>query len=294
MNEKELAARRVLGAGGIRYRAAAMSEEEIMARRSYIRNVLRMYPAYRDISAEQVDRMRLESISGGRYILEDEEGREYLLPSSTLPKSEAEFRKARAMMPPEFMDLSGKDFDWSRYQADTTKARDMVNRYIMEFDRFRSGGYGLYICSKTKGSGKTMLSCCILNELAKRYRGSIKFINALDFVEITKKSYDGDRQEVEALHKAAVLVVDDIGVQLSREWTDTVFYRLINERYTNRLPTIYTSNIPVDKLKMDDRVVDRIESTTYQVDLPEESIRKAKRQQEKEALLQAAGAQEKK
>lgn len=294
MNEKELAAHRVLGAGGIRYRSAAMTEEEIMARRSYIRNVLRMYPAYRDVSAEQVDSMRLESISGGRYILEDEEGREYLLPSSTLPKSEAEFRKTRAMMPPEFMDLSGKDFDWSRYQADTAKARDIVNRYIMEFERFRGGGYGLYICSKTKGSGKTMLSCCILNELAKRYRGSIKFINALDFVEITRKSYDGDRQEVEALYKAAVLVVDDIGVQLSKEWTDTVFYRLINERYTNRLPTIYTSNIPVDKLKMDDRVVDRIESTTYQVDLPEESIRKAKRQQEKEALLQVAGVTEKK
>lgn len=287
MNDQELATYRVAGSNGIAYRFLAMNSDQILARRSYIRNVLRMYPAYcNNMSNAKLDSIRLMKISGGRYILEDEEGREYLLPATTIQRDETEFRKVRAMMPFEFTNLTGKDFNWNSYTADIVKPRDIVNKYIVHFEEFREKGLGLYIYSKTKGSGKTMLACCILNELAKRYHGSIKFINALDFVEITKKSFKGDQQEVDALYQAAVLVIDDIGVQLTKEWTDTVFYRLINDRYVNRRPTIYTSNVPSDKLKMDDRVVDRIESTTYLVGLPDESVRRAIRQQEKERLMQ--------
>lgn len=287
MNDQELATYRVAGSKGIGYRSLAMNSDQILARRSYIRNVLRMYPAYcNNMANAKLDSIRLMKISGGRYILEDEEGREYLLPATTIQSDETEFRKVRAMMPFEFTNLTGKDFNWSSYKADTSEAVSVVNKYILHFEEFREKGLGLYIYSKTKGSGKTMLACCILNELAKRYHGSIKFINALDFVEITKKSFKGDQQEVDALYQAAVLVIDDIGVQLTKEWTDTVFYRLINDRYVNRRPTIYTSNVPSDKLKMDDRVVDRIESTTYLVGLPDESVRRAIRQQEKERLMQ--------
>lgn len=121
--------------------------------------------------------------------------------------------------------------------------------------------------------------------VTKRYTGSVKFINTLDFLEMTKKGYRGEENEIRSLYYASVLVIDDIGVQMSREWVETEFYRLINDRYVNRKPTIYTSNIPIDKLKMDDRITDRIESTTFSVNLPEESIRRKQRQQEKEKLL---------
>ena len=102
-----------------------------------------------------------------------------------------------------------------------------------------------------------------MNEIGKRYAVGTKFCNVLDFLDMTKKGYSGDDREVTALFDASLLVLDDIGVQMSKEWVDTVLYRLVNSRYTNRLPTIYTSNIPVEKLKVDDRISDRIESTTY-------------------------------
>lgn len=63
------------------------------------------------------------------------------------------------------------------------------------------------------------------------------------------------------------------------------FYRLINDRYVNRKPTIYTSNIPIDKLKMDGRITDRMESNTYLLTLPEESVRKAVMDQEKKKIM---------
>ena len=130
-----------------------------------------------------------------------------------------------------------------------------------------------------------MLSCCILNELMRRYAGSVKFINTLDYLEVTKQGYRGEEKEKDALYQASVLVIDDIGVQMSREWIETEFYRLINDRYVNRRPTIYTSNVPIERLRMDDRVTDRIESTTYLIGLPEESIRRKERQLAKQELL---------
>lgn len=189
------------------------------------------------------------------------------------------------MMPFEFMGLTAKDFQWERYKADTSGCKDMANKYIMNYPKFKEKGMGLYIYSGTKGSGKTMLACCLLNELSGRYAGSVKFVNILDFLEITKKGFNGNDTELKAIYEAGLLVMDDIGAQMSKEWVETTLYRLVNHRYAGRLPTIYTSNIPINSLKMDERITDRIESTTYSVKLPEESIRRDMRQQDKQKLL---------
>ena len=90
---------------------------------------------------------------------------------------------------------------------------------------------------------------------------------------------------MEALYTSSVLVLDDIGVQMSKEWVDTVFYRLINTRYNEKLVTIYTSNIAVGKLKMDERITGRIESRSYEIHLPEVPVRSVQRKAEKDELL---------
>lgn len=281
---EELAYYRLLKSNGNRFFAISMDNDQLSERRIFLRKALAPYPRWENLSNEQLEDIRLYRVNNG-YMAEDEKGCQFYLPGQNITTEDHEFRKVRAMMPFEFVNAVAKDFIWSKYKSDIMAAKDMVNRYIMFYQQFKDSGMGLYIYSGTKGSGKTMLSCCILNEISKRHAGSVKFVNILDFLEMTKKSYDGD-ESVKALYEASLLVIDDIGVQMSKEWIDTVLYRLINERYANRLPTIYTSNIPVDRLKMDDRIIDRIESTTFTVTIPEEAIRKEIRQQEKEKLLQ--------
>ena len=285
MDGKELAFYRVYQKDCAPFYSKRMSEEQRSDRRRYIRKVLLNYPPFSNLSNEDLDKVRLINIDRG-YLIEDSEGYYSFMPYRQVSHEKFNFRKVRAMMPFEFLDLCGKDFLWSKYRADISDSRDFINKYIMKYQQFKEKGMGLYIYSGTKGSGKTMLSCCLVNEIVKRYAGSVKFINILDFIELTRKEYKGEKEEINAIHNAALLVLDDIGVQLSKEWIDTVLYRLINERYVKRLPTIYTSNIPVDQLKMDSRIIDRIESTTYAVKLPEESIRKATRQQDKNKLLE--------
>ena len=283
-NVEMLAMHRVLKEGGSTYRAIAMDALEVAERRAYIRRMLKAFPEWCNVDNNTLDDMLLYSVDNG-MVVKDACGSEYYIPDNRISLKEAEFRKERSMMPFDFMDLSGKDFDWTKYNADIQKEKDIVNKYILRFQHFCDNGMGVYIYSGTKGSGKTMLSCCILNEIVKRYACSVKFINALDLLELTKKGYQGVEDEIERLYDAGLLVIDDIGVQMAKEWVDTVFYRLINSRYINRKPTIYTSNIPIDRLKMDDRIIDRIESNTYFVHLPEESVRSAVRQQEKNRLL---------
>ncbi len=282
---EELARYRLRKPGGMEWYARSMTPEELSERRIYMRKTLVRFPRWENMTNAQYEDIRVYR-QGNHLMLEDENGYEYLLPAAGVTAEESEFRKIRAMMPFEFLDVRAKDFQWSRYQGDVAEAKGMVNKYILHYENLRNKGMGLYIHSGTKGSGKTMLACCLLNEITKRYKGVVKFVNILDFLEMTKKGFSGDDEDVNNIRHAGLLVVDDIGVQMSKEWIDTVLYSLVNDRYVNRLPTIYTSNIPVNRLKMDDRITDRIESTTYSVQLPEESIRKAMREQQKQKLLQ--------
>lgn len=288
MKPEEMAKFRVKGKGNINYWSMEFTPDDILHRRSYMRRILKDTQFANCLNA-QIDGMRLwpERFNGG-YFVEDENGYEFLLPGKRITEEETEFRKIRAMMPVEFMNLAGKDFDWGAYSEDVENQKEMVNNFITKYEALSSKGMGLYIFSQTKGSGKTMLSCCILNELSKRYTGSVKFINALDLLEMTKKGYQKEETELESLYRCRVLVIDDIGVQLDKDWVNTVFYRLVNERYGSRKPTIYTSNMAINDLKMDDRIIDRIESTSFEVHLPEVPLRSLIRKAEKDKLIKTA------
>lgn len=280
-----LAAYRVAGKGNINYRTKEMSSEEQNIRRMFLRRALVGTP-FSNRDNEYLDGMRvvLDYNIGGMWI-EDIDGYLYHTEGKAAQKKEADFRKERSRIPLEYKDLMAKDFKWGIYGVNLNKEQGKILQYITRYEEFREKGMGLYIHSGTKGSGKTMLACCVLNEISSRYYGSVKFVNALDFLEMTKKGFNYNNPEVEALYICKTLVIDDIGAQLDKDWINTVFYRLVNDRYTNHKPTIYTSNLSIDQLKMDDRIIDRIDSTSFEIHLPEKSIRREKRQREKEEIM---------
>ena len=244
-----LAAYRVAGKGNINYRTKEMSSEEQNIRRMFLRRALVGTP-FSNRDNEYLDGMRvvLDYNIGGMWI-EDIDGYLYHTEGKAAQKKEADFRKERSRIPLEYKDLMAKDFKWGIYGVNLNKEQGKILQYITRYEEFREKGMGLYIHSGTKGSGKTMLACCVLNEISSRYYGSVKF------------------------------------AQLDKDWINTVFYRLVNDRYTNHKPTIYTSNLSIDQLKMDDRIIDRIDSTSFEIHLPEKSIRREKRQREKDEIM---------
>ena len=261
-----------------------MSVEQIDARRAHIREKL-VGSSKEDKKDSALDRSRYYEEKGIRYF-EDEEGRLFVWPMDGISASLANSRKENAEIPLEYLNAKTKDFDWSLYAGHAIeKEKRMLNKYLVNYGKMAEQGMGLYIYSKVKGSGKTMLSCCLLNELANRYGCNIKFVNVLDLLEITKRSYSGDREAYDRIRNATVLCLDDIGAQMQKEWVETVLYQLINERYTERKVTLYTSNVTPDKLQIDDRIIDRIEARTYTITLPEVNVRRMKSRAEKADLL---------
>ena len=78
------------------------------------------------------------------------------------------------------------------------------------------------ISIQRKGSGKTLLACCLANGLADREPISVKFISAPDFVELSKRS--GNNDDLESIYNAGVLVLDDIGSETMKDWINTFFF----------------------------------------------------------------------
>ena len=176
------------------------------------------------------------------------------------PKAQnGRFRSARSMIPFEHLDKRAKDFEWTLYGDNNPEAengRKMANAFVLNFQKFRRAGKGLYIHSVTKGTGKTYLSYCLANEVMARYDVNVKFTSVLEYLDLTKKGYSSmaDKEEKDGIAKATVLILDDIGVEVSREWVNTTLYQLIDYRYSNKLITVITSNYPIEQLKADDRI----------------------------------------
>ena len=203
-----------------------------------------------------------------------------------------EFRRSLSMMPFEYMDKMAKDFHWNIYKGEIAEYnKNLVNNFILSFDKFKEHGKGLYIYSGTRGSGKTLLACCLVNEVSNRYIINAKFINILDYLELTKKGYNStiDKEERDNIERASLLILDDIGVELAKDWVNTTLYRLINYRYSNKLITIITSNVEIEKLKIDGRIKDRINAMCIPLRMPEESIRGQQATAENNEFLKSLG-----
>lgn len=200
------------------------------------------------------------------------------------------FRRVHSMMPFEYMNKNATDFKWDVYgDCVTDETKDIVNAFIVNFNKFKNEGMGLYIYSNTKGSGKTLLSCCLINEVINRYDVSAKFINIMDYLELTKKGYSSptDKEERDSIMHTRILVLDDLGVEVSKDWINTTLYNLINFRYSNKLITIITSNESIEKLKMDERIKERIIEKCIPIHMPEVSIRTQKAKKKNAEFLKS-------
>jgi len=127
------------------------------------------------------------------------------------------------------------------------------------------------------GSGKTLLACSALygatlthaRRIEKRewyncpISPSHRFSSVPHLLQQIRKTYSGDGNADAIIDRhsyAKLLVMDDIGAESPTEWVRDILYQIVDTRYCNRLPTIFTSNLPLAKLesRLSDRIADRI------------------------------------
>lgn len=107
---------------------------------------------------------------------------------------------------------------------------------------------GSILLTGTTGTGKTHQAYGALRRIAasgpRKYE--IVATTAADMYGLLrpKGSDRGTEAELDRLTRIPLLLLDDLGSAKASEWTEEVTYRLINERYNNCLPSLYTSNLP--------------------------------------------------
>ena len=193
-------------------------------------------------------------------------------------------RQNRSMFPEAYVHCRMESFKWEIYGEDISLQKELVERFIGQFFEFQKECNGLYIQSTTRGSGKTMLACCIGNEIIRQHDVSVKFTTMSEYIECVRGSgrSESEKEKAKSIREATLLIVDDIGATTEdRGWIEDVIFRLVNYRYERHLSTIYTSNVPINELKCGDRSMERINATSFEVIIPEVNIRREKADQYK-------------
>lgn len=188
-------------------------------------------------------------------------------------------------VPPQFSDADISKFGFDIYSKDTANLKKLIQHYYEKFDKY---GKNLYLWSKTPGSGKTFLACCLGKSIMMRYDLKMRFITMPDYLAMVGDSYKrqmGERDRSQIYRECDLLLLDDVGTQKNGEWKEETIFRLINERLNAGKVTIYTSNMPPEMLNIKDITISRIKNKTLVVTMPEESIRDKKSKAEQEEYL---------
>ena len=205
----------------------------------------------------------------------------------------------RANIPATFYDASIENFKWDAYKDDKGKVIDLttqrrfVESFINDFEKWQQQGLGFYIYSKTKGTGKTFLASCICNSLMVKYKIPTKFVSVNNLISLSKQETRiGEKNPIDVMCECKVLVLDDIGQKTTgEEWLNDILFKIIDARYQNKLVTLFTANGKSDdgRLRIDDRVVSRINKITQNIPMPEVSFRVREAEDEKRRFYKELG-----
>lgn len=114
------------------------------------------------------------------------------------------------------------------------------------------------------GCGKTHLAAAIANAAVQRGVPTL-FITVPDLLDSLRFAYGNPETTFEArfeeIRNADLLVMDDFGTQNATAWAQEKLFQIINYRYTNRLPTVITTNLILDEIES--RIRSRLQDSDY-------------------------------
>ena len=195
-----------------------------------------------------------------------------------------------------FISMSQWAYTFDNYKGEKDKSYTIAKNYVKEYEQMKKENIGLLFCG-TVGSGKTYLACCIANALIEEYMIRVKIRNFAQIInDLQKSGFDLDKNEyIESLTNVSVLILDDLGIERDTSYAKEQVYNIVNSRYLKQKPTIFTTNLPYEKIQNSDDGVEyeRIYSRIIEMCIPvkvmgedfRKRLQKEKLKQNKERLL---------
>ncbi|MBR7133696.1 MAG: ATP-binding protein [Clostridia bacterium] len=139
------------------------------------------------------------------------------------------------------------DKDGANPRRRMTSILNLCKAYAQSFDPAASSN--LLFMGDT-GLGKTHLTLAIVSEVIKKgclpVYGSAE--NLFSAIEAEKFSGEG-RGTYDAMLHCDLLVIDDLGAEMTTSFTKSVLYNLINTRLLSKKPTIINTNLTMKQLE---------------------------------------------
>lgn len=98
------------------------------------------------------------------------------------------------------------------------------------------------------GIGKTHLASAIAQE-CMAHGMTVKFGNVVDIFQSLKNAFSKDSDILSEIKSVPMLVLDDLGQEMSTDWVKETVYSIINYRYEHILPTVITTNLSMQELQ---------------------------------------------
>lgn len=155
--------------------------------------------------------------------------------------------------------------------------------FVSEFDTtFRN----LLIYGNT-GVGKTFLSNCIAKELMDSahhvvYMTSHSLFRVFESHQFAHNDDTDDSILYRYIFDCDLLIIDDLGTELSNSFTNSGLYTCINERFLHRKSTVISTNLSLEQLRdrYSERIFSRITGNYTLLKLIGKDIRVLKRMEE--------------
>ena len=168
---------------------------------------------------------------------------------------------------------------------DFQKAFQRCRKYCQIPDQALEHGYGMYIYGDS-GTGKTHLTACMCNELMSQLKQCL-FTNFFEISKLIQSTWNGNDDSAVIIKRICdvdFLFLDDLGTEILTKggednWLQGQVFDIINKRYNNKKPTIFSSNYSMNELIKDrgmmKKTVDRIgEMSTAMIKLSGDSYRR--------------------
>lgn len=157
--------------------------------------------------------------------------------------------------------------DWYKNNAEVYSKMVQSFEKVKKFaDNFSADNYSNMIFIGGTGLGKTHLSTAVAKSVIDRHY-DVLYVTATgmmgDFEQkrFGNSAIEGDAGDTDRYYSADLLIIDDLGTEISNQFTTTCLYDVINTRIMTRKSTIISTNLVQDELRK--RYWDRITSRIF-------------------------------
>lgn len=111
------------------------------------------------------------------------------------------------------------------------------------------------------GCGKTHLAAAVANYALRTQHMRPIFAVVPDLLDYLRATFAPDSESTydkrfHAVRTTDLLILDDLGTENTTPWAREKLFQIVNSRYMERLPTVFTTNVDLDKL--DGRIRSRL------------------------------------